>query len=399
MNPRGLALFMCLLLCSCTTEPPVHSKLPATVALNPDAGRGGLLIVEVRLPNGKKVPLALDTGSPITAFEASLAPQLGKCLDTGTLVNFGVAQQAGLYAVSALYLGKVPLQMTGSNVVTFDRHKLADTGWSPFMGFLGMDVLQHYCLQLDFTAGTLRFLADHAADPTHWGTPFPLTDLGDGCYTIEDNLAGATGQRSVVDTGCDSSGWLQPALYQQWTNQAAAADVKIHSPDGTLGGEHYHDLHFRVLDAQSPTNDDHIKFNGVGLRALAQNVVTLDFPHRTMYLLHTNDWPLATRDTEATMKWAGESTMRALQHLLRSNQLPGAAKGSHGKTTAFHFTHDDSPYRDTATWDLQKNDDTATYHYTFTRTATRLPWKLHKAWRTDPNGHTLEEYPVPGMEK
>jgi len=395
MNLRALAPFMCLLLCSCATEPPVHSPLPPSVTMNADAGRGGLLLVTVRLANGTKVPLVLDTGSPTTAFESSLTPQLGKRLDTTTMVNFGVSQPSGVYAAPTLFLGHVPLQMTGPNIATFDRRKLADHGWFPLAGFLGMDVLQHYCLQLDFAAGKLRFLDDTRPDTNHWGTPFPLTDLGDGCYTINANLAGVKNQRSVVDTGCDCSGWLQPALYRQWTNQASSADEKIYSPDGTLAGDVYHDLDLRPMNDPAPTNDDHIKYNGVGLRALAQNLVTLDFPHQTLYLLHTNDWPLASHHMAAMMNSAQKSTIRTLIRLLKHGQLPGATKDSHGKSTAFHFHQDTSPYLDTATWDLLKEGDAANYHYTFTRTAKHAPWKLQKAWRTDASGRTLEEYPLP----
>ena len=115
MNPRGLCLFMCLLF-SCATENAVRPRLPATVAMNPDAGRGGLLMVTVRLANDEKVPLVLDTGSPLTAFDKSLEPELGKRVDTGTLVNFGVKQDVGVYAMPKLYLGNVPLQTAGTMI-------------------------------------------------------------------------------------------------------------------------------------------------------------------------------------------------------------------------------------------------------------------------------------------
>ena len=395
MNPRGLALFVTLLLCSCATEPPGRNPLPPTMAMNPDAGRGGLLTLEVRLANGAKIPLILDTGSPTTAFETSLAPLLGERLGSNTMVNFGVPQTAGMYRAPALWLGRVPLQMTGPWVATFDRHQMADHGWPALSGFLGMDVLQHYCVQLDFTAGQVRFLDDTRGDPSRWGTPFPLTDLGDGCCTIPANLAGVTNQASVVDTGCDCSGWLSPALYRQWTNQASSADEKIYAPDGTLGGAKYHDLYLRPPVDPTPTNDDHLQFNGVGLRALAQNLVTLDFPRHTLYLLHTNDWPLASPELAAALKSAAKSSLKTVEHLLYRGQLPGIPRDSHGNTSAFHFHHDDTPWRDTATWDLLKNGDPASYHYTFSRSAKQAPWKLQKAWRSDENGRTLDEYPLP----
>lgn len=396
MNRPELNLFLGLLLCSCTTENQVHSRLPATVSMNKDAGRGGLLIVMVRLADGEKLPLVVDTGAPLTAFDKSLEPKLGKRLDTVPLLNFGAKQDVNVYAAPELYLGNVPLQRVGTNTVTFDRQKLADPGWTSFKGFLGMDVLQNYCLQLDFAAGKMRFLDGEHADKKNWGKPFPLTDIGDGCFSINENLAGVKGLGSVIDTGCDASGWLRPALLRQWTNQGSAADEKIHSPDGTLGGEIYHELDLRPLNAKSLASDDtHIKFNGIGLRALAENVVTLDFPNRTMYLKHTSDWPLVTRDIEAAIKSPAKSSVKLLKQLLKKGQLPGASKEDRGTTTAFQFNHDASPYLDTATWDVLKNGDSSIYHYTFTRAAKNAPWKLQKAWRTNQNGHTIEEYPLP----
>jgi hypothetical protein len=395
--PRALGIFWgLLLLCSCATQNSIHSQLPATVPMNKDAGREGLLMVVVRLANGEKLPLVVDTGSPITAFDKSLEPKLGKRLGTGTLVNWGVEQNVSVYAEPKLYLGNVPLRTTGTNVVTFDRQKLSDHGWPSFMGFLGMDVLHNYCIQLDFAASKMRFLDDEHADKKNWGEPFPLTDIGDGCFSINDNLAGVKGPGSVIDSGCDDSGWLQPALFRQWTNQDSSADEKIYSPDGTLGGEIYRDLDLHELDAKSLASDDsHIKFNGIGLRVLAENLVTFDFPKRTMYLKRTSDWPLVTGNMEATMKSAAKSSMKSFEQLLNSNRLPGMSKDDHGKTTAFHFNRVRSPYRETATWDTLKNGDSSIYHYTFTRASKNGPWKLQKAWRTDQIGHTIEEYQLP----
>ena len=364
--------------------------------MNQDAGREGWLMVVVHLANCKKLPLVLDTGSPITAFDKSLKLELGQQLGTATFSNFGVKQDVDVYAAPKLYLGNVPLQMVGTNVIVFDRQKLADPGSSSIMGFIGMDVLQNYCLQLDFAAGKLRFLDDESADKTKWGEPFPLTDIGDGCFSINDNLAGVKGSSSVIDTGCDNSGWLRPELFQQWTNHESSAAGKVYSPDGMLGGEIYHDLDLRPPDAKSLVGDDtHIKFSGIGLRVLAENLVTLDFPKRTLYLKRTSDWPLATRDMEAVMKSAGNSSMKSFKQLFKSGRLPGASKDDHGKTTAFHFNRVRSPYLETATWDTLKEGDHFFYHYTFTRTSKDGPWKLQKAWRTNQNGHTVEEYPLP----
>jgi hypothetical protein len=362
--------------------------------MNPDASRGGDLLVTCRLADGEKLPMVVDTGCPITSFVKSLEPKLGERLDAVQLLNFGVAQEVGVYAAPNLYLGKVPLRMNGTNVITFDQQKLADSGWGPYMGFLGMDVLQYYCVQLDFAAGKMRFLDSRHADKVNWGTPFPLTDIGDGCLAISENLAGVKGLGSVIDTGCDCSGWLRPEIMRQWTNQAASGNIR--PPNGILGGEMYHDLDLRQLDAKSlTTNDTHTVFNGIGLHLLSENLVTLDFPNHVMYLKRTSKWALADKQDTAAVRSVGNSAIKFLIRLKARNQLPGSSKNVHGMGTDIHFDHYDSPYLDSVTWYLRKNGDPAIYHYTVTRASRHGQWKLKKAWRTDDHDNILEEYPIP----
>ena len=408
---------MGLLLCSCATEnviQPVHPQLPPTVSMNEDAGRGGLLLVEVRLADGEKLPFVIDTGAAMTMFDKSLESKLGERLGTTTLTDFGVKQEGNTYVMPKLYLGHALLQTPLTNTVTFDRQKLADGGHGPaLMGIIGMDVLQNYCIQLDFVAGKVRFLDDEHADKTNWGTAFPLTVIGNN-LCIYENLVGVKGLASTIDTGCNGRGWLRPELYRQWTNQEQSAHdvyhelyqqwrnqapshVKVHSPDGTLGGEKYHDLDLYPMDAKlNIARVDGFQLNGIGMRALAQNLVTLDFPNRTLYLKHISDWPLPSKDDEAVWKSAAYSSIKTFRYLLLMNQLPGMPKGDRGTTTGFDFNHDSSPYLDSGTWAAIKNGDSLSiYHYAFTRTSKHGAWKLKRAWRTDQDGHLKEEYPLP----
>src|ERR1035437_7268218 len=115
---------MILLLCSCATENSVHPRLPATVTMNKEAGRGGLLIIKLRLENGEKASLVVDSGMPIVVFDKSYESKLGKRLGTGSLWNFGVEQKVDVYAAPRLFLKGTPL-MAGTNVVTFDSKQLS----------------------------------------------------------------------------------------------------------------------------------------------------------------------------------------------------------------------------------------------------------------------------------
>ena len=84
--------------------------------MNRAAGRGGWLVVSLRLDDGEEVPMIVDTGAPGILLDKSLAPKLGARLGRTTILSFVGKQSVGVYAAPRLHLGGVPL-MTGSNVV------------------------------------------------------------------------------------------------------------------------------------------------------------------------------------------------------------------------------------------------------------------------------------------
>lgn len=383
-----------MFLASCATENSIHPRLPADVTMNKNAGRGDMLVVTLRLGDGEKLPFLVDSGSPWTLFDKSLEPKLGKRLDTGIFWNFGARQDLGVYPAPKLYLGNV-LLMTGTNVGTYDPRRLKSHGKLFFMGILGMDVLGHYCVQLDFIAARMRFLNDQLADKTDWGQPFPLNELGHGCFYINENLVGVKGSGSEIDTGCDFSGWLTPELFQQWTNHAQLpAPSETRSPDGVLGGEIYHDLDLHGTDESSALrNDVGVAFNGIGLRVLSQNLVTLDFPEQTLYLKRISEAALPDKDLQKTATVEGKSAMKFLIRLAAKNQLPGWQHNDKPASETAHFIFQ---IPDSVTFDqVQKKGDPAIYHYQVSRPSKEHLWKLERAWRTDAGGRVVQEYAVP----
>lgn len=381
LKPHTLGIFVGLaLLCSCATTPEPSaiipaSELPADVTLNKDAGRGNKLIVTLRLESGEELPFFVDTGAGGTVFDASLEPRLGKPLGTWTVQRWGVKEKKSVYETPKLYLGRTPL-MTGSRVFTFDFTGMSFHTDKPIMGVLGMDVLEHYCIQMDFSAGKMRFLDDKHADKKDWGRAFPIVALNskDARPAVRENLFGAQGPHSLIDSGYDADGWLMPKYFQQWTNQAARpAKGKARSPDGMFGGETYPHIALRVEDVES---------DGIGLPFLARHLVTLDFPKHTMYLKRTSIGPLPDGGVAAVLNF--------LKGLKEKGQLPGWSKDEHG---APRVTMDSAS--NSGTVDILKNGDSSTYHYTVVRASKDDPWKLRRAWRTDQSDHAIEEYPVP----
>jgi len=300
------AVLSLLFLCACATDHSLRPPLPPEVSMNEEAGRGGWLMVSLRLDSGEDVPMLLDSGASGTVIDKTFQPKLGKPVGTLVARHWGVKTTHKVYAAPRLFWGGVPLQMTGQGIITDDCRPLSADARRPVLGVLGMDVLEHYCLQLDFVAGKIRFLDDERADKQTWGRAFPMVALNllDPRPAVRENLLGVQGPPSLIDIGFTGDGWLMPNYYQQWTNQAApTAKGEAHSPDGRFGGVTYP----WVSLAQQKVESD-----GIGLRFFARHLVTLDFPKRTLYLQRQSPGPLSDPELHTTRMPALEALTQAV---------------------------------------------------------------------------------------
>jgi hypothetical protein len=83
------------------------------------------------------------------------------------------------------------------------------------------------------------------------------------------------------------------------------------------------------------------------------------------------------------------AAMEFLHNLKEEGRLPGWSKEEKGQMAYPEV------YSSSGTFNIRKNGSSSIFHYQVTRASKDSPWKLRKAWRTDKNGHTTEEYPVP----
>jgi len=288
---RVLGPGLCVMLL--TSRAATSPKLPAELSINYGAGRGGLLIVPVRLEGGEELPFVLDTGSSFTLLDKSLEPKLGKRTGTASVQSWGVSQNLPVFAAPRLYLGGAPL-VTGDHVVSDDCKKMPSDSDHPIMGMLGIDCLKHYCIQLDFAAGRIRFLEPEHVNAVQLGKAFPITYVGGRPFVHHDGLVEGMGTNSLIDTGYDTDGVINE-----------------------LGpGTSYFDE--RVWGGQTYTNL--LLGNGgyvLGLRFLARHLVTLDFLNGTMYLRQQSIGPLPGGSfvvLKTTRVEALEPLLRAVGH-------------------------------------------------------------------------------------
>jgi len=85
-----------------------------------------------------------------------------------------------------------------------------------------------------------------------------------------------------------------------------------------------------------------------------------------------------------------------LLRLHQKSQLPGDAKDEHGKISCYLSPTDleQMVYPLSRTYQVAKNGDSSTNHYTIRRLTKHSPWELQRAWRTDPQGRVTEEWAV-----
>lgn len=376
----GVLLLSILLSYPVAAENSTQPPRPADVAMNSEAGRGGLLIVTVRTESGEDWPLVVDTGCAKTGFDPSLGPKLGQSLGWEKFWNFGVGHDGALYTPPKLYLGGVLLRTSSANVGTYDCSGISAFAGRPILGILGIDILKNYCVQLDFKGRRIHFLDDEHSKKEGWGEAFALNQLSDECFYTEANLAGVAGRGTLIDTGSLHDGWLRPDIYDIWTNLSNPPEGgECRYPRGVLGSETYPELNLEKLKLIAG-QDLHMGYNGIGIQFLSLHLVTFDFPERTMYLKRTAE------RSEYT------SALHFLQTLRENDRLPGWSKGEGAipPQASLHF-HDP----DSAIFEGHKAGDSSfTYHYAIVRTPDRSAWKLQRAWRTDSTGITNEEYTV-----
>ena len=263
---RALGPALCAMLLSARAATP--AKLPAEMPINHGAGRGGLLIVPVRIEGGEEMPFVLDTGSSGTLVDESLEPKLGKRLGMTTMHSWGTSRELPVFAAPRLYLGGVPL-ITGHRVVSYNCRQMPSDSGPPIMGMLSIDCLRQYCIQLDFGAGRIRFLEPEHVNATQLGKAFPITWVEGRPFVHHDGLVAGIGTNSLIDTGYPTDGVI--------------ADL---GPGTSYFAE-------RVWGGQTYTNL--LLGNGgyvLGLRFLARHLVTLDFLNGTMYLRQQSVGPL-----------------------------------------------------------------------------------------------------------
>ena len=214
-----------LFLASCASVPPpmpadpLHPGLPPETYFDRGFGTDRVLCLRLQNERGENWRFLVDSGSPVTIFDRSLRGKLGPVLGTEP-VQYAWSGAATLQVHDAprLFLGRCTLLLTGPRVWSDDLRRV----WQGrgIDGILGLDCLRHYCIQLDFTNRTIRFLdPERTTTGPELGHAFPLYTLVNSVF-VQGDLLGAGPALYQVDTGCTVDAVMKPPLFRKaWERQ------------------------------------------------------------------------------------------------------------------------------------------------------------------------------------
>jgi hypothetical protein len=106
-----------------------------------------------------------------------------------------------------------------------------------------------------------------------------------------------------------------------------------------------------------------------------------------------NECRLFRTNPVATETRAGGDYLVALH---KENRLVGDSKDNHGELTSDPIPTDlkEVKYPFSETFHVVMKGASYTNNYTVGRQSQNSEWQLQRAWRTDPQGRTMEEWPV-----
>ncbi len=157
-----------------------------------------------------------------------------------------------------------------------------------------MNSLRHYCIQLDFQVGKIRFLDPERVDPAELGKGFPLISIR-YARIRHPSLLGQRPTALLLDTGFPFDGMINSKLFKRAVRERNAQPIPL-LKDGVASGTApdialiarcvWEDSEYKNLVVQ-PGNPDLL-----GLKFLARHKVTFNFPKRMLYLKAASGDPL-----------------------------------------------------------------------------------------------------------
>jgi hypothetical protein len=258
-------------------QPPLPNLL---VARFPVPKHGDVLVVPVRI-GAKTYQFLLDTGCTYSVVDLSLLPREPLETVKGTSAS-GKEEAIPLHRWPPAWLGDFPLD-SGAPVGGVDLRKVREVTGYPIYGVIGMDFLGEHVVQVNFDKGDLRF---YRWAPPDLGAALPI-ELKNNCPHVFGSV-GRQRESFLVDTGKTGAFDLRR---EEFARMKKAGSLKVHGKckatvlNDTVEFRYGQGKHLTLgeFTLREPLFSEG-SYSLLGLEALAQFVVTFDFPGKKLYL-------------------------------------------------------------------------------------------------------------------
>jgi hypothetical protein len=215
----------------------------ALVASVPFEMAGSYIIIQARINNTTPLNFILDTG-----VRNTIITELHE--EDDILLNFsekkiihGLGQGNAINCLmsdsNSISLGKLTLRDKTVYVLEEDIFALSENNGRKINGLLGIDIIQSYVIQIDYTHHKLNFYdKTHFSPPSNYGYK-PLVIENNKMYlnlTLLDVTAKIRTIKMLIDTGAQLNAWFQTVR----TNATGIPDKRVHARIGQgFSGEIY----------------------------------------------------------------------------------------------------------------------------------------------------------------
>ena len=247
------------------------------------ARKGRPLLIPVIIA-GKSYSFLIDTGSEVTVFDHSLKSHLEPIDKSVQAVTTGGQRKVSLFVPPEFTLGTLAVTVP-DRVACTDLAQVKQVTGQSIAGILGMDVLQHLILQIDFDRGRLNVLSEV---PESSGRSLDISFFHHRLPVVSVTLPDGESESFIIDSGLGISGTLKEATFDRleaerlvsWKSTSFVATLagSQETSSGFVSGlklAGYEHTHARI---------NRTSYSMIGLGMLSRHVVTLDFRGRRMHL-------------------------------------------------------------------------------------------------------------------
>jgi PDZ domain/Aspartyl protease len=247
---------------------------------------GDVLLVPITLGD-RQYQFVIDTGSSVTCFDSSLKTALQATGERKSIITrHNTRRREDFYTCPGASVGTARLPL-GQAVICDDLALFRSASGNDIQGFLGMDFLGEYVLQLDFDGGRVRILKSSDGVP---GLAVPIVFDAWGRPQLTVDLSDSARLSFLINTG--STGYVTGSMHSEIFESLNRLKIlTVHGQVACPAVNGFKFFRCGVVEKTMLSGFEHEQqtfcegeSNSLALGYLARYTMTLDFPRSRVFL-------------------------------------------------------------------------------------------------------------------